>query len=247
MVDSKHINMSAAVIPRDAQEEKKKTIKKTITTHSTNATIDEKKRSNSLGTTVDAAVEQVKLISPTNGKSSRVRTRSLGAGRRRTVTDDWHIGSDSDSDTEASVTVYRKGSKRTPRLPPLQLHCAMIPMKVTSKDGVVKGSWTVPISGTVCFKFDNSFSKIRSKKVMFRAVVHSQKATSRKLTKQLTKRQSTHIVSVGNFNSTVAQIATMLKELSGSMSQLPMLGTILSIILVLLIQQVFSRIYIANE
>jgi len=44
----------------------------------------------------------------------------------------------------------------------------MAPIRLDSKDGMIKGTWKVPSTGRLFVKFDNTFSIFRSKKVTFR-------------------------------------------------------------------------------
>lgn len=86
-----------------------------------------------------------------------------------------------------SAQVFSKKRLRSsgisPRRSPansLSLQPTLVPMRVASKEGLVKGQWSISSAGMMIFRFDNSFSKLRSKKVQFRAVVvkKSKPATS---------------------------------------------------------------------
>ncbi|GBG24013.1 Phosphatidylinositol/phosphatidylcholine transfer protein SFH2 [Hondaea fermentalgiana] len=48
------------------------------------------------------------------------------------------------------------------------LNPTMAPMRLDSADGMVKGTWKLPMPGKLYIKFDNSFSRLRSKKLTFR-------------------------------------------------------------------------------
>lgn len=195
-VEDKHIRFSAEVVP---------TAKGAVG----------KRRSGS-----SDLVKKIGRLARRSPKISVTRNRGNSSPSEEEEEDEDIFGTEAED-----VTSYKLKTVHSIRLgDQLLVNPGMMPVRVDAENGLVRGNWQVPIGGHVVFRFDNTFSKLRSKKVTFRCYTEH---PSQEL-------QADVVVAVQKSSPEI--FFPVMKLISDS----PMGGTVVALVFIISMQKVFD-------